>query len=124
MERLETFDTFEGHHFLTKDRAEHPLDAHVVMREADALFDVSYPPSIYQKAPMIYVTPRVRDGVNKGKSRHKYVVRTDTGDVLGLHSHTYAETDGYDFIADMAEEMFPESTTSCTVFNIHPKLTL
>jgi hypothetical protein len=123
MERLETFDTFEGHHMLTRDRAEHPLDAHVVMREAGALFDVAYPPSIYHKfEAMTYVTPRVKDGTNKGKARHKYVVRTDTDEVLGLHSHTYAETNGYDFIADMAEEMFPESTTSCTVFGKGEKI--
>ena len=129
MERLETFDTFEGHHFLTKDRAEHPLDAHVVMREADALFDVDYPPSGYVRTvdypghrEKTTTTPAVKDGVNKGKARHKYVVRTDTGEVLGLHSHTYAETDGYSFIADMAEEMFPESTTSCTVFGNGEKI--
>ena len=129
MERLETFDAFEGHHFLTKDRAEHPLDAHVVMRESGALFDVDYPPSGYVRTvdypghrEKTTTTPAVKDGVNKGKARHKYVVRTDTGEVLGLHSHTYAETDGYSFIADMAEEMFPESTTSCTVFGNGEKI--
>ena len=124
MERLETFDAFEGHHFLTKDRAEHPLDAHVVMREAGALFDVAYPASGYREKDWRdgVKFPLVQTGVNKGKARHKYVVRTDTGEVLGLHSHTYAETDGYDFIADMAEEMFPESTTSCTVFGEGEKI--
>ena len=124
MERLETFDAFEGHHFLTKDRAEHPLDAHVVMREAGALFDVAYPASGYREKDWRdgVKFPLVQTGVNKGKARHKYVVRTDTGEVLGLHSHTYAETDGYSFIADMAEEMFPQSTTSCTVFGEGEKI--
>jgi len=122
---IETFDTFEGHHMLTRDKAEHPLDAHVVMREADALFDVAYPVSCHAATIGTgggVVIPRVKDGVNKGKARHKYVVRLDTLEVLGLHSHTYAETDGYDFIADMAEEMFPESTTSCTVFGEGEKI--
>jgi hypothetical protein len=127
MERLETFDTFEGHHMLTRDRAEHPLDAHVVMREAGALFDVAYPASMFEECGVHglyggYHTPYVKKGVNKDKPLHKYVVRLDTGDVLGLHSHTYAETDGYSFIADMAEEMFPESTTSCTVFGNGEKI--
>ena len=120
---IETFDTFEGHHFLTKDKGEHPLDAHVVMRESGALFDVAYLPSAFYREDLdTFSYPRVKNGVNKDKPRHKYVVRTDTNEVLGLHSHTYAETDGYDFIADMAEEMFPESTTSCTVFGEGEKI--
>ena len=125
---METFDTHMGHHFLTKDKAEHPMDAHVVMAEADALFDVAYPASSYVRKegddPFdgVVVTPSVKGGLHGGTPLHKYVMRTDTGDVLGLHSHKYAETDGYRYIADMAEEMFPESTTSCTVFGKGEKI--
>ena len=124
---METFDTHMGHHFLTKDKAEHPMDAHVVMAEADALFDVAYPASSYVRKEGdspdgVVVTPSVKGGLHGGTPLHKYVMRTDTGDVLGLHSHKYAETDWYRYIADMAEELFPEKTTSCTVFGVGEKI--
>jgi len=124
---METFDTHTGHNMLTKDRAEHPMDAHTVMAEADALFDVAYPASSYVRKEGdspdgVVVTPSVRGGLHKGSPLHKYVMRTDTGDVLGLHSHKYAETAGYGYIADMAEELFPQKTTSCTVFGVGEKI--
>jgi len=122
---METFDTHTGHNFLTKEKVEHSMDAHVVMEEAGALFDVAYPPSGYEDGgffPGEMTFPTVQDGVNKGTPLHKYVVRTDTMDVLGLHSHKYAETEGYRFIADMAEELFPQKTTSCTVFGVGEKI--
>ena len=81
---METFDTHTGHNMLTKDRAEHPMDAHTVMAEADALFDVAYPASSYAWEGII-VTPSAKDGLHEGSPLHKYVMRTDTGDVLGLH---------------------------------------
>ena len=123
---MEVFDTHEGHHFLTKDKVEHPLDAHVVMEEAGALFDVAYPASAYELdvpwgGARVH-TPRVQEGANAGTPLHKYVIRTDTMDVLGLHSHKYAETEGYRYIADMAEELFPQKTTSCTVFGVGEKI--
>jgi len=31
MNEIETFDSHSGHNFLTKDKVEHPMDAHVVM---------------------------------------------------------------------------------------------
>tara|TARA_R110002051_G_scaffold51005_2_gene98132 strand:+ start:1721 stop:2677 length:957 start_codon:yes stop_codon:yes gene_type:complete len=122
---METFETHTGHNFLTKEKVEHPMDAHVVMREAGALFDVAYPPSGYENSgffPGEMTYPMVKSGVNKGTPLHKYVIRTDTNDVLGLHSHKYAETDGYRYIADMAEELFPGKTTSCTVFGVGEKI--
>ena len=45
---MEIFDTHTGHNFLTKDKAEHPMDAHVVMAEAGALFDVAFPASGFE----------------------------------------------------------------------------
>jgi len=114
---METFDRHEGDFLLTRDKVEHPMNAHVVMQEAGALFNVAYPASAYKDPGYGHdVVPAVGDGVNVGKPLHKYVIRTDTGEVLGLHSHKYAETDGYGFIADMAETLFPEKTTSCTLF--------
>jgi hypothetical protein len=124
---LETFDTHTGHNFLRKGSGElHPQDAHVVMEDAGALFEVAFPPSGYETPFSIFPNettyPRVDSGVNKGTPLHKYVIRTDTDQVLGLHSHKYAETDGYKFIADMAEELFPKTTTSCTVFGVGEKI--
>ena len=115
-------EVFNGHHvegdvMLTGHR-EHPQDAHIVMQEAGALFDVAYPASAFTQGEGDIHIPRVQTGVNIGRPLHKYVVRTDTDEVLGLHSHKYAETDGYGFIADMAETLFPEKTTSCTVFGV------
>jgi hypothetical protein len=96
------------------------------MEDAGALFEVAFPPSGYESPFSIFpnetIYPRVDSGVNKGTPLHKYVIRTDTDQVLGLHSHKYAETDGYKFIADMAEELFPKTTTSCTVFGVGEKI--
>ena len=124
MHNIETFDSNRGHNFLTKDKTERTT-AQDAMRRAGALFEVAYLPSaFYRKDLDTFSYPRIGSGVNEGKPRHKYVVRTDTHEVLGLHSHTYAETDGYEFIADMAETMFPESATSCTVFGAGEKIAL
>ena len=121
---LETFDTHTGHNFLRKGSGElHPQDAHVVMEDAGALFEVAFPASAYEDPEYGNgVVPCVESGVNKGTPLHKYVIRTDTNQVLGLHSHKYAETEGYRFIADMAEELFPQKTTSCTVFGVGEKI--
>jgi len=71
------------------------------------------------------VIPRVGKGVNDGVPLHKYVVRKDTGDVLGLHSHSYAETpNGYRHLGNIAETMFPSTTTSCTLFGKGEKIAL
>ena len=60
---------------------------------------------------------------NKGEPAYKFAIREDLGSggedpiVLGLHGHGYAEENSYVFLADMADEMFPDSTVSCTVFD-------
>jgi len=118
---METFDTHTGHNFLTKDKVT-AATAHAVMDEAGALFDVAFPASGYEDFAGGIRIPTVKGGVRSGTPLHKYVLRTDTMDVLGLHSNKYAETDGYRFIADMAEELFPEKTTSCTVFGVGEKI--
>ena len=45
MNEIEVFESHRGHNMLTKDKVAHPMDAHVVMGEAGALFDVAYPAS-------------------------------------------------------------------------------
>jgi len=120
---LETFDSFGGHHFLEKERVD-PSNALTVMEDAGALFDVWYPASGYNDHGN-YEVPVVGRGKNEGVPLHKYVIREDTGDVLGLHSHSYAENpSGYMFLGKIAEMMFPSTTTSCTLFGVGEKVAL
>ena len=124
---LHSFDSFTYHHLFNAEA--NPANALTVMKERGALFDVVYPASGYESEFSIFPgqgmnTPAVESGVNKGKPLHKYVIREDTGDVLGLHSHSYAETKSYRFLGDTAEALFPNSATSCTVFGKGEKVAL
>ena len=121
------FDRHEGHFMLDrKVKTTAGATAWQVMEGANALFPVTYPAACWQNRSgltssnydgehVAATIPRIESGAYKGKPLHKYVVRTDTQQVLGLHSSKYPETDGYKPIADMAEELFPDSATSCTV---------
>ena len=108
------FDTHRGHHLLAEggDRQ----SAQAVMDEAEALFEVMYQPAGYVDPAGHWRVPRVQSGKNAGKPLNKYVLRSDNNRVLGLHSYAYPEWEGYPLIAHMAETMFPNSTTGCTVF--------
>ena len=88
-----------------------------VMEEAGALFTVSYPWTQFRSSNGDEITPLVGTGVNTGMALNKYVVRDDTDEVLGIHSGTFAESGSYHFLGEMAERMFPNATTSCTVFD-------
>jgi len=130
------FDRHEGHFLLENNQITSGDTAHEVMREANALFPVSYPAACWQSPNglagysnyggeyVAAVVPRVTSGAYKGKPMHKYVLRTDTNQELGLHSCKYPETDGYNPIADMAEELFPNSATTCTVFGAGERVAL
>jgi len=127
------FDRHEGHFLLDRNQTTSGDTAHEVMREANALFPVAYPAACYQLDNGLVSAyddivaakiPTVQKGAYKGKPLHKYVVRTDTDQELGLHSCKYPETDGYNPIADMAEELFPNSATSCTVFGAGERVAL
>ena len=95
---------------LTGDKTER-TSAQKVMSDAGALFNVAFKPASFNMDGCL-ITPRDDDG----KPRNRFVVRTDTNRVLGLHGAGYPTTDGYRFLAEMADIMFPESTTSCTLF--------
>jgi hypothetical protein len=125
---VETFDTHAGHHMVTRTTEDTVLrSAMEVMDGADALFDVFYPSSGYVSTnpwPRLEV-PRVEGGVHEGTPRHKYVVRSDTEQILGLHSHSYPETaGGYRFIAEIADTLFPKRTAACTLFGAGEKVAL
>ena len=128
------FDRHEGDFLLSHAQTVGDT-AHEVMGEANALFPVTYPAacwlnrsgltsSNYDGEHVAATIPRVESGAYEGQPLHKYVLRTDTEQVLGLHSCKYSETDGYNPIADMAEELFPNSSTACTVFGAGERVAL
>jgi len=116
------FDNHRGHHLLVAKSD--TQSAQTVMAEAGALFDVTYQPAGFVDASGDLCTPRAQDGKYTGKPLNKYVVRPDTNKILGLHSYAYPEWEGYSLIADMAETMFPNSATSCTLFGGGEKVAL
>jgi hypothetical protein len=121
---METFDRHSGHHLLRADEDATGQSAAAVMEEAGALFDVFYPPSGWERPMGLGMEfPLVERGKNARKPLHKYVVRSDTEQVLGLHSHSYAETPGgYRFIAEIADALFPDTTIGCTLFGCGEKV--
>lgn len=107
------------------------------LSDADGIFLVKYRPAGFLPSytdhenfgmsglpDMSYVeTPTVKNRHGDYVSAYKFAVREDLGSggekpiVLGLHGHGYAEENSYTFLADMADEMFPDSTTNCTIFD-------
>ena len=89
-----------------------------VMEEAGALFTVQYPPARFWQEGELgwvdeYPMPLHQEGKHKDRPLCKWVVRKDTGDVLGWHGGTYPEAESYRYLGELAERMFPESTTGC-----------
>lgn len=105
--------------------------------DADGVFLVKYRPAGFLPSytdhesfgmnglpDMSYVeTPTVRNRDGNYVPAYKFAVREDLGSggqdpvVLGLHGHGYAEENSYVFLADMADELFPDSTVGCTIFD-------
>ena len=113
------------HPFL--DKGAEKTTARKMLAKADADFSVIYPPARWcDTRGEGYVYPIPTDGVGEdgGTPLFKWVVREDTGDVLGLHSGNYPMLPSYRYLADTAEEMFPNSTTSCTVFGKGERIAL
>jgi hypothetical protein len=94
-----------------------PQYARETMGDAGALFPVHYPAAQHHclRREDAHI-PVIESGTYKGEPLYKFVVREDTGQVVGLHSGKYPEVDGYQMLADMADMMFPLSTTSCTLW--------
>ena len=94
-----------------------PEYARETMGEAGALFPVHYPAAQHHclRREDAHI-PTFESGTYKNVPLYKFVVREDTGQVVGLHSGKYPEVDGYQMLADMADMMFPASTTSCTLW--------
>lgn len=92
-----------------------------VMENAGALFEVHYPAATWNDQPYY---PTILSGKNEGLPLYKWVVRTDTDQPLGLHSGTFAESGSYRQVGEMAEKMFPNSATSCTLFGKGERMAL
>ena len=94
-----------------------PEYARETLGDAGALFPVHYPAAQHHclRREDAHI-PTFESGTYKNVPLYKFVVREDTGQVVGLHSGKYPEVDGYQMLADMADMMFPASTTSCTLW--------
>ena len=99
--------TAKGEHPLLEKSSE-KTTAHQILTQAGADFDVIYPPARWwdssgELSPDEYPIPMDGDSLNDSPL-YKWVVRADTGDVLGLHSGNYPPLPSYSYLADVAEE--------------------
>jgi hypothetical protein len=119
--------TEPGAHPMLNQRDEDSSNALAVMEKAGALFNVYYPPAGHALGADPYgagVVPLVGSGKHEGHPLYKWVVRADTNETLGLHSGSYAQTDSYKYVGEMAERLFPNSTESCTLFGKGERMAL
>ena len=119
--------TEPGVHPMLNQRDEDSSNALAVMEKAGALFNVYYPPAGHALAADPYGAghvPLVELGKHQGHPLYKWVVRADTNETLGLHSGSYAQTDSYRYVGEMAERLFPNSTESCTLFGKGERMAL
>jgi hypothetical protein len=119
--------TEPGTHPMLNQRDEDSSNALAVMEKAGALFNVYYPPAGHALGADPYgagVVPLVGSGKHEGHPLYKWVVRADTNETLGLHSGSYAQTDSYKYVGEMAERLFPNSTESCTLFGKGERMAL
>ena len=114
----------KGEHPMLNQRDEESRNALAVMERAGALFEVHYPAARWHDKDGLSPIPMVESGVNQGIPLFKWAVRKDTDVPLGLHSGTYAQTDSYKYVGDMAERLFPNSTGSCTLFGKGERMAL
>ena len=116
--------TEKGTHPMLNQRDENSKNALAVMENAGALFEVHYPAARWHDEDGLSPVPMVESGVNQGNPLYKWAVRKDTDIPLGLHSGNYAQTDSYRYLGEMAEQLFPNSTESCTLFGKGERMAL
>jgi len=80
------------------------------------VFPVKYVPSGYIANDGEFYAPVYQQGKYKGEILDRYVIRGDTGQVLGSHSGKYPERAGYQHVYDTLEQLFPESCNGVSVF--------
>ena len=91
-------------------------NALVALEQADALFDVEYKAATFDFEGRTR-RPEYEKGKNQGLPLYHWVVRSDTGDALGLHSGRYAKLPSYRFLGETAERVFPNSTTQVRMWD-------
>ena len=91
-------------------------NALVALEQADGLFDVEYKAATFDFEGRIH-RPEYEKGKNQGLPLYHWVVRSDTGDALGLHSGKYAKLPSYRFLGETAERVFPNSTTQVRMWD-------
>lgn len=91
-----------------------------VARQAEADFDVTYTPSGYlftnETGNRAFRIPKYEAGAYANEPLDVYILRNDTGDVVGNHSGKYPKRDGYSHVFSTLEGLFPQTCESITVF--------
>ena len=115
-------------------RGQHPMlsrEKHVgqsavaLMEKEGALFEVEYPSASWKSGAFgVTNVPEITEGVNKGTSVAKWVIRKDTNEALGLHSGTFPEQGSYRFLGEFADRLFPNAATSVTLFGKGERIAL
>ena len=84
---------------------------HELMKEAGADFNVRYRAAGYESD---YSGTHIPTTFKAGTERNQYkwVVREDTNETLGLVGGQYPEERNYNYLADIAEEYFPDTASS------------
>ena len=84
---------------------------HELMKDAGADFDVRYRAAGYESD---YSGTHIPTTVKAGTERnlYKWIVREDTNETLGLVGGQYPEERSYKYLADIAEEYFPDTASS------------
>ena len=95
-------------------------DAWTVRDCANAMkadFDVLYVPSGYED-PFTgeMCIPEYTKGTYRGHPADQYLLRSDTGQVIGNMSGRYPARAGYKHVFDTLDDLFPQSCDSVTVF--------
>ena len=95
-------------------------DAETVRGCANAMkadFDVLYVPSGYED-PFTgeMCIPEYTKGTYRGEPADQYLLRSDTGQVIGNMSGRYPAREGYKHVFDTLDDLFPQSCDSVTVF--------
>jgi len=85
---------------------------HEVMKKAGADFNVRYRAAGYESDYSGTYIPMKEKRGKQDTQQYKWVVREDTNETLGLVGGDYPEERNYNYLADIAEEYFPDSAHS------------
>ncbi len=85
---------------------------HEVMQDAGADFNVRYRAAGYESDYSGTYIPMKEKRGKQSTQQYKWVVREDTNQTLGLVGGDYPEERNYNYLADIAEEYFPDTAHS------------